>query len=71
MAIQEHTRPHRHAKSNETMAVKSNKTIRGQIRPFIKGHIRPYKANKAIQYHNVPQKITLSSYALGTLSTSI
>ena len=34
-----------------------NKTIRGKIRQFIQGHIRPYKANTAIQYHHVSQKI--------------
>ena len=47
------------------MAVKSNnKTIWGHTRPdkAIRGQIRPYKANTAIQYHNVQQKITLSSH---------
>ena len=38
------------------MAVKSNiKTMQG--------HIRPYKANTAIQYHNVPQKHFFCSLA--------
>ena len=29
----------------------------------IQGHIRPYKANTAIQYHNVPQKHIYCSLA--------
>ena len=44
--------------------IRQHKAIPCNIRPHkaIQGHIRPYKANTGIQYHYVPQRITLCTH---------